>query len=191
MLSHLRLPASALIALMFVGCSDDVTPTGTTDSAVWAGASEGFTLHVSGGLPPPIMPGDCMPNDHTYTYSAATGTLRLRGCYNTRPTDVTAVLDATARAAVASQMSSLRTTTELVCGADFPEMVLTGTGPGSASRSFNSSFYGRCPERMLAAPFIAYTALATLDAFLVTTISTCAGDGGLRCTSYDAGVDGG
>ncbi|MFO0651129.1 MAG: hypothetical protein U0326_33195 [Polyangiales bacterium] len=80
---------------------------------------------------------------------------------------------------------------DLGCGADFAEMVLAVTGPGSASRTFNSSFYGRCPERMIAATFIAYTALARLDAVLATTISTCAGDGGLHCTSYDAGVDGG
>lgn len=191
MLSHSIVRACAGIAIVLVGCSDDAAPAGTADSAVWAASSEGFTFHVVGGLEAPPFPGTCTHRDYEYTYTASTGTLRHRGCYSGRQLDVTVVLDATARAAVASQMTSLRPTSDLGCGADLPEMVLTINGPGSATRRFNSSFYGRCPERMLAPPFIGFMALQTLDAFLATTVSTCAGDGGLRCTSRDAGVDGG
>lgn len=164
-----------------------------SDAAVWPTNGDTLTLRVRGGLPQPPLPGStCTFNNHTYTYRAATGALRHAGCYGDQLVDRAVTLDATGRAALEVELTALRTTTDLRCGADFHELELT-VSVGGATRTYNSTYFAGCPGSTLAPPFVAGDALNRLDAVLAYTIQTCAdGDAGRHCTAVDAGApDGG
>ncbi len=172
---------------------DATIATDAVSEAVWSSAIVSFSLRVSGGFPtPPIMPG-CDGNDHTYTYDVARGALRHVGCEGRQRVNSAVTLDDATRTALAAEMSALRTTATLGCGADFNDLALTVTRGAGAAQTYNSTFFAGCPGTTLTAPFIAGDALNRIAAWLRYAINTCVdGDAGLRCTALDAGApDGG